>query len=93
MENLRAYLNSLATDEQLAFCIRCKTSLGYLRKAISIGQRLGETLVINIELASGGLVRCDDLRPDVDWSFLLDWALLRSNKNKAAYGANRESIK
>lgn len=65
----------------------------FLKKAISIGQRLGETLVINIELASGGLVRCDDLRPDVDWSFLLDWALLRSNKNKAAYGANRESIK
>lgn len=68
MEKLRLYLNSLSADEQASFCFRCKTSLGYLRKAISVGQQLGESIAINIERESLGDVRCEDLRPDVDWA-------------------------
>lgn len=70
MDTLLKHLNSLAPDAQTAFAIRCGTSVGYLRKAISIHQRLGESLVINIERESGGVVRCEVLRPDVDWDFL-----------------------
>lgn len=70
MEALREYLNSLSTDEQAAFVQRCGTSLSYLRKAISIEQKLRVPLAIDIERESGGAVRCEQLRPDVDWTQL-----------------------
>lgn len=68
MENLRAFLNSLTTDEQSAFADRAGTTVGFLRKAISINQQLGEGLCIRIELASLGHVRAESLRPDVPWA-------------------------
>ncbi len=49
MEALREYLNSLDTSEQEDFARRCGTSLSYLRKAISLKQRLGAELVIAFE--------------------------------------------
>ena len=70
MDRLRAYLNSLAADAQRDFAARCGTTLGYLRKAISAGQQLGESLCINIDCESGGVVCCEDLRPDVNWAHL-----------------------
>jgi len=70
MDTLREYLNSLSPEEQDGFAVRCNTTIGYLRKAISIGQRLGEKLCIDIERESSGAVRCEDLRPDVDWQYL-----------------------
>lgn len=70
METLREYLNSLDTSEQEDFASRCETSLSYLRKAISVRQNIGERLVIAIERESGGAVRCEHLRPDVDWKYL-----------------------
>ncbi|HEY0878970.1 MAG TPA: YdaS family helix-turn-helix protein [Zeimonas sp.] len=70
MDKLRAYLNSLPVAEQIEFAIRCKTSIGYLRKALAVKANLGESLCIAIERESGGAVRCEDLRPDVDWAYL-----------------------
>lgn len=74
MQSLKAYLNSLEPRDQDKFARRCATSVGYLRKAISIEQRIGESLAINIERESGGLVRVEDIRPDVDWKFLRNTA-------------------
>ena len=74
MEKLLTYLNGLPKSDRLAFAARCETSEGYLRKAISKGQRLGESLCINIDRESSGAVRCEDLRPDVDWAYLRDAA-------------------
>ncbi|CAP41296.1 transcriptional regulator [Bordetella petrii] len=70
MERLRAYLNSLPKAEQIAYASRCQTSLGYLRKAMSIGQELGEGLCILLDRESGGAVPCESLRPDIDWAYL-----------------------
>ncbi|BCX51635.1 hypothetical protein CTYAZ2_12170 [Comamonas testosteroni] len=70
MEKLLAYLNSLQKADRLSLATRCQTSEGYLRKAISMGQRLGESLCINLDRESGGAIRCEDLRPDVDWAYL-----------------------
>lgn len=56
METLRAYLNSLPTVEQEAFARRCGTSIGYLRKSISVG-RIGPELAARVERESGGRVR------------------------------------
>lgn len=70
MDELIAYLKTLNADGKSDFCQRCGTTIGYLRKASSIGQRLGESLCINIERESGGIVRCEQLRPDVDWEYI-----------------------
>jgi DNA-binding transcriptional regulator YdaS (Cro superfamily) len=70
MESLRAYLNDLDPNAQDDFASRCGTTVGYLRKAISVGQRISEGTVIAIERESGGKVRCEALRPDVDWKYL-----------------------
>lgn len=70
MDKLLSYLNSLAPIAQRDFAQRCGTTIGYLRKAISVGQRLGESLCINIDRETGGAVRCEDLAPSVDWAYL-----------------------
>lgn len=70
MDTLLTYLNSLTPDKRDEFAAKCETTVGYLRKAISIRQRLGEKLCIAIERESGGAVRCEDLRTDVDWAYL-----------------------
>lgn len=70
MNTLLAYLNGLPKAERQAFCARCGTTEGYLRKVISKGARLGESLCITLDRESRGQVCCDVLRPDVDWAYL-----------------------
>lgn len=70
MQTLLNYLNGLGKADRASFVERCGTSEGYLRKAISKGQRLGEGLCIAIDRESLRAVRCEDLRPDVDWAYL-----------------------
>lgn len=70
MEKLLAYLNGLSKADRVIFTLACHTSEGYLRKAISVGQQLGESLCINIDRESLGAVPCEVLRPDVDWAHL-----------------------
>lgn len=70
MEELIKYLKTLNPDDKGDFCRRCGTTLGYIRKASSVKQRLGESLCINIERESGGAVKCEQLRPDVDWAYI-----------------------
>ena len=75
MRLLLEYLNSLPAADQAAFAKRCGTTVGYLRKAVSVGQRLRAEVCINIERESGGRVRCEALRPEVDWEYLRSGAL------------------
>lgn len=67
---LRQFLNSLFPEEQNAFAIRCGTSLGYLRKALSIRQKISAETCILIEEHSHGQVRCEQLRPDINWAVI-----------------------
>ncbi len=85
MEKLLAYLNSLQKAPRQRFVEGCNTSEAYLRKAISKGQRLGESLCIKVDRESGGVVRCEDLRPDVDWAYLRD-APLPQAMQEVAHG-------
>ena len=80
MEKLLAYINRLSVDERMEFARRCGTSIGYLRKAISRGEKLNAVLCIDIDEATGGAVPCDELRPDL----LARWDYLRSTHKKAA---------
>jgi DNA-binding transcriptional regulator YdaS (Cro superfamily) len=74
--DLKEYLSKL--DDPAEFAERCDTSIGQLRHVAHGRRRSGEALAINIERESGGAIRCEDLRPDVDWGYL------RSTKSTAA---------
>lgn len=70
MDELLAYLKSLDAEEREAFSIRCGTTVGYIRKAVSTRQKFGEALCIAIERETHGKIRCETLRGDVDWAYL-----------------------
>jgi DNA-binding transcriptional regulator YdaS (Cro superfamily) len=70
METLRAYLKSLTPAEREDFAARCGTSVGYLRKAARGGNKIGGDLVVAMDRESGGEVRLEVLRPDIDWSYV-----------------------
>jgi DNA-binding transcriptional regulator YdaS (Cro superfamily) len=72
METLRDYINSLSTADQKQFADAAGTSIGFLRKAISVNQKLGEGICIRLVAASGGRLKPEDLRPDVDWQVIRD---------------------
>lgn len=65
METLRSYLSTLSPTAQAEFAARARTSIGYLRKAISVGQRFDGALVRLLHIESGGAVSLTDLRADI----------------------------
>lgn len=69
MEELRRYLKTLSLDAQRDFATRAGTTLGYLRKAISIRSALREKICTALERESAGAVTRRDLRPD-DWQLI-----------------------
>ena len=78
MEQLRAFLNGIELSEQILFAARCGTTVGYLRKSICTGARLGAQICIAIERETHGAIRCEQLRPDVEWAVLRCKYLLMS---------------
>lgn len=72
--DLKTYLESLPVSERDEFAKRCGSTAGHLRN-VSYGYRsCAESLAIAVERESSGQVRCEDLRPDVDWAFLRNTA-------------------
>lgn len=65
METLRSYLSTLSPTAQADFAARAGTSIGYLRKAMSVGQRFDGALVRLLHIESGGAVSLTDLRSDI----------------------------
>lgn len=86
MQTLLHYLNNLKKEERAAFVRRCGTSEGYLRKAISKGQRLGVELCIAIDRESNRAVRSEVLRPDADWAYLRRIYSTASTTQEASHG-------
>ncbi|MCC2961416.1 helix-turn-helix domain-containing protein [Massilia sp. IC2-278] len=84
MDKLLRFLNALGKSERAAFCADCGTSEQYLRKAISVQQRLGADLCIKIDKASRGEILCEDLRPDIDWAYLRGPLFLGESVNPEA---------
>ncbi len=66
---LKDFYLSMPIGQREDFATRCSTTLGQLRN-VAYGRQCGEALAINIERESLGAVRCEDLRPDVDWAYL-----------------------
>lgn len=65
MDTLRAYLATMPPAKQAEYAKRAGTSIGYLRKALSKGQRFDGALVRRLDEESKGGVSRHDLRPDV----------------------------
>ncbi|WP_256643705.1 hypothetical protein [Stenotrophomonas sp. 9(2022)] len=65
MQTLRTYLSTLSPAQQAVFAERAGTTIGYLRKALSKGQRFDGALVRQLNLKSAGSVSLTDLRPDI----------------------------
>lgn len=65
----RTYFYALSRLERGRFACACGTSVGHLQN-IACGKRCGEALAIAIDRESGGVVRCESLRPDVDFQYL-----------------------
>lgn len=70
VQALKSYLSNLSMVERKAFASAVGSSVGHICN-VSYGYKpCGESLAISIERESDGKVRCEDLRPDVDWNFL-----------------------
>jgi DNA-binding transcriptional regulator YdaS (Cro superfamily) len=68
--DLKTYLATLTLKQRAALAKRCKTTAGHLRN-VSYGDRTcGESLAIDLERESGGLVTCEEMRADVDWAYI-----------------------
>ena len=65
METLRAYLATLSPIDQADFARRSGTTIGYLRKALSVKPNLDGALVKNLWEQSAGAVSRFELRPDI----------------------------
>ncbi|MEA9605738.1 hypothetical protein QY702_04550 [Xanthomonas campestris pv. plantaginis] len=65
MDTLRSYLTTLTPAEQADYAVRAGTSIGYLRKAMSKGQRFDGGLVRQLHVQSRGAVSLTELRPDI----------------------------
>ena len=70
MDKLIEYINSLSAIDRTNFEEKIKTSINYLRRAKSGNTKLGINICIAIEKATNSAVNCEELRPDIDWSFL-----------------------
>lgn len=67
---LKPYWLSIPVPERPAFARRCGTTYAHLRNIAYDQKPCGEKLAIAIERESDGKVRCETLRPDVDWAYL-----------------------
>ena len=79
MKKLVKYLNALPRVDQDFFASLCKTSVGYLRKACSVGSPLAPATCVLIERHSLGEVTRRDMRPD-DWQDI--WPELADSETK-----------
>jgi DNA-binding transcriptional regulator YdaS (Cro superfamily) len=66
---LKDFFISMTAEQRDDFARRCGTTLGQVRN-VAYGRNCGEALAISIERESNGVIRCEDLRPDVDWAYL-----------------------
>lgn len=65
MDSLRSYLATLPPVAQAEYARRAGTTIGYLRKALSVGQKFDGALARRLDEESKGKVSRYDLRPDV----------------------------
>lgn len=65
------FLKGLGSRDDLQkFALSCDTTPAHLWQVARGYRRAGESLCINLDRETGGKIRCEDLRPDVDWAYI-----------------------
>ena len=67
---LKAWLDRLTLEQKQSFAKNIGTTLPYLKLILAGARPVRERLCINIERETVGDIRCEYLRPDVDWEFM-----------------------
>ena len=68
IEYMKIFTRNGGNLEELS--LRCATSVGQLKQVAYGRRRAGESLAINIDRETRGVVSCEELRPDVDWAYI-----------------------
>jgi DNA-binding transcriptional regulator YdaS (Cro superfamily) len=68
--DFKTFWCDLPVSERKAFAVKCGTTPGHLSNIAYGIKPAGESLAISIDRESGGKVRCEELRDDVDWAYL-----------------------
>lgn len=68
--DFKTYFMGIPVDQREAFAKRCGTSKQHMLNIAYCGRKPNESLCINIERESNGHIRCEEMRPDVDWHYL-----------------------
>lgn len=63
------YIRPMSEVELKQFALACVSTSGQI-KQVAYGRRASADLAIRIDMASCGAVRCEDIRPDIDWDYL-----------------------
>jgi DNA-binding transcriptional regulator YdaS (Cro superfamily) len=69
---LLEHINSLTTEEQFYFAQKCETSAAHIRNIAHGYSPCSEKLAISLDRESQGKVKCEVVRPDVDWKYLIN---------------------
>lgn len=64
------FIKGLGKDELDAFARACGTSVGQLKQIAYGYRRASAGLAIEVDRCSEGAVTCEELRPDIRWSYL-----------------------
>jgi len=66
--DLLTFFKSLPKEQRSEFAARCGTTEGHLRNVAYKCRPCAPELAVAIERESGGVIRVEQLRPDVDWA-------------------------
>jgi DNA-binding transcriptional regulator YdaS (Cro superfamily) len=70
MDALKSYWKSLSAQQRDELAAACETTSGHLANVVYECRTCSEKLAIALERETKGAIRCEDLRPDVDWAYL-----------------------
>ncbi|MFK3816996.1 transcriptional regulator [Pseudomonas sp. NPDC089407] len=67
---LSEYLKTMDKDGLAAFARDCGTSAGQLKQVAYGNRRASAGLAVSLDRETGGVIRCEEMRPDIDWAYL-----------------------
>ncbi|MDM1710654.1 helix-turn-helix domain-containing protein [Pseudomonas sp. 165] len=67
---LSEYLKTMDKEGLEALARRCGTSVGQLKQVAYGNRRASGGLAVSLDRETGGGIRCESLRPDIDWAYL-----------------------
>jgi len=67
---LSEFLKTMDKEGLEAFAKRCGTSVGQLKQVAYGNRRASAGLAVCLDRETEGAIRCEALRPDIDWAYL-----------------------